>query len=566
MKVKIAALQLEALELTQGREALERALAMIDRAAALYQPDLMITPECTYPAYVLGSVKEFNANYPGDPLPAFAEKARQHKIHLCLGLATPAETADGPVIYNEAVLIGPDGAIIGRTAKSLLWHFDSRWFCAGTSYPVFETAIGRIGMLVCADGRMPEIARSLAQAGAQLILDPTCWVTYAASRQNLPNPQADYMLATRAFENGVWCVATDKVGLERGTVLYVGRSCIISPTGRKVMEGPSDREEIVFAEVELAPRAIPAAPRRPELYERLLTPTEQLPVHALLQEPLVPHRAHFRGGVAQYKMFTSTQAMGETVRPLLAQFGREGVDLAVLPDVPPALAEEAAHRGDLVFPFYRSLSKQSGVALLATAVESEGGRRYKTARLFWQGEELGKWQQTHFTAQDEGGWTAGAEIGPVVKLPGESGARIGVMLGADGYGPEVARCLMLAGADVILWPTRATVPGADEAAGFGLVAIARSRAAENRVHVLCATPLEPASGLQSGEHGCAIIVDANGTVVAPALTDTAMGVSAQLSVAASREKLRAPGTDVVYNRKPENYQGLVVSKQSAINS
>ncbi len=557
MSLKIATLQLEALDLSQAREALDRALALVEQAAREHQPDLIVTPECTYPAYVLGSAKEFEKYYPGDPLPQFGALARQYELHLCVGLATPGQTADGPVLYNEAVLLGPDGAVIGRTAKSLLWHFDNRWFCPGATYPVFETALGRIGMLICADGRQPEIARSLALAGAQIILDPTCWVTYGADVRALQNPQADFMLATRAWENGVWCVASDKVGLERGTVLYAGRSSIIAPSGQKIAEGPSDREAIVVGEIpSLKPRALPSAPRRPGLYPTLTTPTEQLPIHALLQEPLVPAQALLRGAVAQYQPFESTQAMGETVRPLLAQLARESVDLVVLPDVAPGMAGEQSWRGELVFPFYRSLSKQSGVAILATAVEQIGERRYKTARLFAEGQEIGQWQQTHFSVQDEGGWTAAAEYGPVVKLPGVSGARIGVMLGADGFGPETARNLMLQGADIILWSTRARLP---EAEGFDLVQLARSRAAENRVYILCATPLEPTSGpdiYEGGWRGRSMIVDPNGMVVAPALPNRAMGVSAQLSVSSCREKLRAPGTDVVYSRRPESYTAL----------
>ena len=255
MTIKIAALQLMAADLSQARQTLETTLGKIEQAALEHRPDLIVTPECTYPAYVLGSPREFADNYPGDPLPRFRELAGRLGVHLCLGLATPAESEGGPVIYNEAVLIGPTGELIGRTAKSLLWHFDSRWFCAGTTYPVFETALGRIGMLVCADGRQPEIARSLALAGAQIILDPTCWVTYGANLQNLNNPQADFMLATRAWENGVWCVASDKVGLERGTVLYAGRSSIIAPTGQKIAVGPSDQEAVVVAELpDLAPQ------------------------------------------------------------------------------------------------------------------------------------------------------------------------------------------------------------------------------------------------------------------------------------------------------------------------
>ena len=554
MSIKIAALQLMAHDLSQARQTLEMTLAAIERAVQEHQPDLIVTPECTYPAYVLGSAAEFAQNYPGDPLPQFTALARRLGVHLCLGLATPAEGTDGPVILNEAVLIGPDGEIIGRTAKSLLWHFDSRWFCPGTTYPVFETRLGRIGMLVCADGRQPEIARSLALAGAQIILDPTCWVTYGPQAQTLNNPQADFMLATRAWENGVWCVASDKVGLERGTVLYAGRSSIIAPTGQKIAVGPSDREAVVVAEVaDLAPQPQPSAPRRPALYTALTTPTEDLPIHEILQEALVPARSVLRAGVAQYPPFEDTQTMGEVVRPLLAQLARESVELVVLPDVARGFGDEAAWRGDLVFPFYRSLSKQSGVAILATAQETIGGRRYKTACLFSQGQEIGRWRQTHFTPQDEAGWTPGDELGPIIKLPGTSGARVGVMLGADGFGPETARSLMLRGADLILWPTRARLPNATE---FDLSFLARTRAAENRVYVLCATPLEPLALADGGRAGQAMIVDPNGVVVAPALLDRAMGVSTQISVSACREKLRAPGTDTVYNRRPDCYELL----------
>jgi predicted amidohydrolase len=558
-KLRVASLQLEALDLPQANEALQRALALIDRAAAEYQPDLIVTPECTYPAYVLGNEKEFKANYPGDPLPHFAEKARQHKCHIIVGLATPTEDPDGKLLlYNEAVLFSPTGDVIGRTAKSLLWHFDSKWFCPGTSYPVFDTEIGRIGMIVCADGRQPEISRILALQGAQIIVDPTAWVTYGTDRQALTNPQADFMLATRAFENGVWCVASDKVGLERGTVLYAGRSSIISPEGKKVAVGSSYKEEIVFAEIELKPRPLPSAPRYPSLYHDLVKPIENQPIHFILQEAIVPHRAHIRATVAQYRSFTSTEEMGEVARTLLKQLTRESADLVVLPDIAPGFADEAAQRGDLVFPFYRILSKLSGVAILATAVEHEGIRRYKTARLFQYGIELGMWRQTHFTAQDEGYWTPAPQIGSVIKLNG-SEARIGVMLGADGYGPEVARCLMLKGADVILYPTRAVLPTND----FSLAQLVRSRASENRVYVLAATPLETLKDLSGNSLiGSSLIADPSGAVIAPALPDTAMAVSAQLMLGMSRNKLSAPGTDAVYNRMPDAYHMLVEDENS----
>jgi predicted amidohydrolase len=559
LKIKIAALQLQAYNLEQSEIALKRALEMVDIAAQTYQPDLIVTPECTYPAYVLGSSKEFNAAYKTDPVPLFAEKAKKYHCHIVVGVATPAISADGnAIIYNEAVLIGADGEVIGRSAKRMLWHFDSKWFCPGSDYPVFETAIGRIGLLVCADGRVPEIARCLALNGAQILVDPTAWVANAFKRENLNNIQGDVMLATRAYENGVICVAADKIGLERDTVLYAGMSCLIDPSGHKVAQGSSHQEEVVFGEVELPTKAFPAVARRPELYGALVKPVENLIIHELLKQPIVPAKSVLRAAVVQHVSFNSTELMGEVVRGFINQLSREGVDLAVMPDIAAGFAEELAHKGDLVFPFYRSLSKLSGVALLVPAIEIEGSRRYKTAKLFHNGQEIGEWRQSHFTPQDEGNWTPGNNMGLVVELPGGSGARVGVMLGADGYVPEVARTLMLNGADLLLWATRANVAGAGK--GFEVAAIARSRAAENRLYVLVATPFEARSGISvydGARYGRSLIADPNGTVVAPCLPDTAMAVGTQISVASSREKLRAPGTDVVYNRRPDTYHVLI---------
>jgi predicted amidohydrolase len=113
---------------------------------------------------------------------------------------------------------------------------------------------------------------------------------------------------------------------------------------------------------------------------------------------------------------------------------------------------------------------------------------------------------------------------------------------------------MLRGADVILWPTRAKLPTKD----FSLTQLVRARASESRIYILAATPLTRRNiPGESSVYGESLIADPNGTVIAPALPDVAMAASAQLQVAFSRHKLSAPGTDTVYNRRPELYRLLV---------
>src|SRR3989304_4331510 len=84
--------------------------------------------------------------------------------------------------------------------------------------PGFHTSIGCLGLMICADGRLPEIARTLALRGAQLIVNPTAWVSTARDRRLLTNPQYEYMIPVRALENGVWIASANKVGTEEESI------------------------------------------------------------------------------------------------------------------------------------------------------------------------------------------------------------------------------------------------------------------------------------------------------------------------------------------------------------
>ncbi|MGQ9667813.1 MAG: carbon-nitrogen hydrolase family protein, partial [Anaerolineae bacterium] len=286
--MRIALLQIRCFDLEQAEEGLQHALAMVDEAGGR-GADLIVLPETTYPAYYLRGLREYQES-PLRPwaelVELFGEKAHRYRVHIVAGIVQPGEA--GAMPRNAAVLWGPDGQIIGSTAKSFLWHFDRCWFAGGTTYPVFDTTLGRVGLMVCADGRMPEIARAMALKGAQLIVDVTALVSGGGDRAALSNPQLEYMLPVRAMENGVWLVVANKVGLEASSVLYCGGSCVITPQGKKLAQAGPDREEIVECEVELAGRPALPVPRRPRAYERIAAPTETLPIARILKEAVVP--------------------------------------------------------------------------------------------------------------------------------------------------------------------------------------------------------------------------------------------------------------------------------------
>lgn len=199
-------------------------MTAVDEAAR--DSDLVVLPEGSFPAYVLGPdpVDMQQVDAAVDRLRTIA---RTHSCVIVAGVA--AKTPDG--VTNAALAIDADGSIAGRSDKIFLWHFDRQWFQAGTRLQPVRTSAGNLGMLVCADGRMPGIARALVDRGAELLVMPTAWVTSGRDASSLENIQADLLARVRAFENGVPFVVANKCGTELQMVAYCGKSQIIAADG-----------------------------------------------------------------------------------------------------------------------------------------------------------------------------------------------------------------------------------------------------------------------------------------------------------------------------------------------
>jgi len=161
--IRIACLQLEAMPFVKHAENNKKILQLIGQAAKS-KPDLIVLPECAYPCYFLSPyiIKNYQtlADITGQFLSDIKEYAKKYQTFIAVGL--PEYIRGENVLYNSAFLIDDTGEEVGRTRKSFLWHFDNIWFQSDDKYPVFDTKIGKIGIFVCADGRVPEIPRCLA--------------------------------------------------------------------------------------------------------------------------------------------------------------------------------------------------------------------------------------------------------------------------------------------------------------------------------------------------------------------------------------------------------------------
>jgi predicted amidohydrolase len=177
---------------------------------------------------------------------AWCEIAAKHKLHLVAGLCE----RDGARLFNSAVLIGPNGTI-GTFRKVHLWNEENLYFEPGDlGFPVFHTAIGRIGMAICYDGWFPETYRLAALQGADIVCVPTNWVPIPGQAEGR-EAMANILAMAAAHSNSIYIACADRVGTERGQP-FEGQSLIVSFTGWPAA-GPAsrDREEILLAEVAL---------------------------------------------------------------------------------------------------------------------------------------------------------------------------------------------------------------------------------------------------------------------------------------------------------------------------
>lgn len=223
---------------------------------------LVVLPEGTAPGYVLG-------------YGAYDGAATQQVLADCRALAAQAGAVlvigaarrENSRLLNSAFVVDTDGSLAGHADKHFLWHFDRQWFAPGETIEPVRTNLGSIGVLVCADGRIPTIARRLVDRGAQLLAMPTAWVTSGRDPEQLENVQADLLARVRARENGVGFIAANKCGVEGGDVLYCGKSQIVGHDGTLLAIAPADRSAVIYGEIRLdvprpersQPREFPAA-------------------------------------------------------------------------------------------------------------------------------------------------------------------------------------------------------------------------------------------------------------------------------------------------------------------
>jgi len=275
-EIIIAAAQMNC-ETAKTKENIAAINERVDEAASK-GARLIVFPEAICSGYYFDSVEQVMSiaeNVPdGYIVRELEKKARDKDIYIVAGMT---EMENG-LIYNTAVLVGPKG-FVGKYQKSHLWDFEKKYTEPGmTGFPVFNTAIGKIGIMVCWDLWFPECARILALKGADLICLPTGWVPNPTQPQDAKQPMPYYMTMAEAHMNAVYIAAANRTGNENG-LDWLGYSLIAGPTGWPIAEAGKDDDTILYATVDLrevkakkqlAEQAHMVSDRRKDLYDEML--------------------------------------------------------------------------------------------------------------------------------------------------------------------------------------------------------------------------------------------------------------------------------------------------------
>jgi len=253
---------------TDSNRNIERGLGAVEDAAAA-GAELILFPELSFTRFfpqrrLQGDRLHLAEPIPGPTTHAFSAAARRLGVVIVLNMFE----RDGDSAFDSSPVIDSDVGespgvtrVEGRAVRPLAWKLPG-----DTGAPVYDTAVGRIGVAICYDRHYPEYLRGLALAGAELVLIPQ-----AGSTGEWPEGVFEAEIQCGAFQNGFFMALANRVGREE-VLTFAGESLIVDPRGQIIAQAQEGQETIMYADLDLSlvdrspARTLFLKHRRSELY------------------------------------------------------------------------------------------------------------------------------------------------------------------------------------------------------------------------------------------------------------------------------------------------------------
>jgi predicted amidohydrolase len=470
---KVAAVEFNP-ELFEFERNIERACAVTEEAAA-NGARLIVLPEAALSGYIYRDRAQFRPymdRVPGRGTEAIAAICAKHGCYVAIGIAEIDPTTD--LTYNTGALVGPRG-YIGKYRKNGLNSSDIMWFTPGnTGYPVFDTELGKICMIICYDDTYWEPARLPAIKGADLIAyicasDRVLTQLRVESKGNHSTIAAVQQLCAW---NGLAMVATDRNNVETNpttglSVIYGGSASIWQADGRRTGHLPATDQNltlanpgaILYGEIDPAlyvnDQKATLQRRRPELYGDLAFYRAPTDTKAATASHAITVTA-VQYAVAAGDIDGNVGRANEQVLTLQDGVGGDGIvvfpafTLTGAPDDPDAAAAIAETGLGRTVQVLSDFAVRLQRFVVGSHVEHDGGALFHTAVLIApNGTVSGSYRQTHLDPAYS--WASAGDDLPVFDT---AIGRIGILLCEDVRFPEASGVLSVRRADVIAIPTR----------------------------------------------------------------------------------------------------------------
>ena len=300
-KMIVAAAQLGGIHLSDSRESVVARLLELLREAHSRKVRFIVFPELAlttfFPRYWFDDQREvdqrfFEASMPSPTTQPLFDQAKKFGMGFYLGFAELAQQAGVTRRFNAAILVAPDGQIVGKYRKvhlpghaefkpdAAFQHLEKKYFEVGDlGFRTWKMQDAIMGMLICNDRRWPEAFRVLTLQGAELV---TLGFNTPSENLHYAEPAALrvhhhlIMAQAMAFMNATWLIETAKCGFEDGFRMF-GHSLIVAPSGEIVAKTVTEADELIsfHADLDLAQNVKQtmfnyAAHRRPEHYQLLI--------------------------------------------------------------------------------------------------------------------------------------------------------------------------------------------------------------------------------------------------------------------------------------------------------